>query len=83
MIQEDCSRTVLLLGGFAFELGDKSRSARLHMINWYALSRGRSLPDRALFVFRLGAPWEIFRGAIEAPITLGWIHLEELPCEYT
>ena len=37
VIQDDCCCAVTLLGGFALELGYKSRSARLHMINWYSL----------------------------------------------
>ena len=66
------------LGGFALELSDKYRIARLHMINLYALSWVRSHPDGSLVVCGLGVPWEIFHGAIEAPSTLGWLHLEDI-----
>ena len=71
------------LGGFALELSDKSRIARLHMINLYALSWVRSHPDGSLVVCGLGVPWEIFHGAIEALRTLGRLYLEELPWDNT
>ena len=79
VIQEDCCLAVTLLGVFDLDLGDKYRSDRLHMINWYSLYWCRRLTDGALVFRGLGAPWAIFHGAIEAPSSLGWLNLEEIP----
>ena len=35
--------------------------------------------DGASVTCILGEPWALLNGTIEAPITLGWLHLEELP----
>ena len=83
VIQDDCCRAVTLLGWISLDLGYELFSAGLHLVNWYAFSRGRGLPDRASGVCGLGAPWTLSHGEIEAPSTLGQLHLEEVPWEYT
>ena len=72
-----------MLGELALELGNTSWSDRLHLINWYVFSRGGSLLNTALVVCRLCLIWALFHGSMEAPSTLGWIHLEDITWEYT
>ena len=83
VIQEYLCREVTMISGISLGLDNKYWSARLRPINWYAFSRGGSLPYRSSVLHGLCLPWVLFHGEIEAPSTLGWIHLEELPWEYT